>query len=199
MAVMDAVPVTTDEGQPQTQTQQPVPAGRGTVELQAVSMENVNKVRNLNAVLFPVRYSAMFYKCLVEAGQFAHLAFYGGTCVGTITCRKQPLGFADMPSAVVAAPSLQMRPPVDYEMYMMTLGVLAPYRRLGIARTLVDAAVASAGADPSIKRVVLHVQINNDDALRFYHKQGFTTMQMVERYYRLLEPPHAYLLQYTVR
>ncbi|KAJ2433689.1 hypothetical protein IWW41_001916 [Coemansia sp. RSA 2522] len=85
------------------------------------------------------------------------------------------------------------------EMYMMTLGVLAPYRRLGIARGLLESALAAAAQDPTIRRVVLHVQIDNDDALRFYHKHGFATVRMVERYYKLLDPPHAYLLEYPLR
>ncbi|KAJ2483513.1 hypothetical protein IWW56_000299 [Coemansia sp. RSA 2131] len=160
------------------------------VELRAVDASVMLKVRNLNTVLFPVRYTGSFYKSLLQDDQFARLAYYGSMCVGTVTCRKQPLGFAD--SNMVGQHS-------QCEMYMMTLGVLAPYRRLGIARGLLESALAAAAQDPSIRRVVLHVQIDNDDALRFYHKHGFATLRMVERYYKLLDPPHAYLLEYVLR
>ncbi|KAJ2783446.1 hypothetical protein H4R18_001711 [Coemansia javaensis] len=166
------------------------------VELLAVDAHSLGRVRSLNTVLFPVRYAPGFYKSLLQPGQFARLAFYGGACVGTITCRRQPLGFADSP-APPAAPHVP--PPVDSELYMMTLGVLAPYRRLGIARGLLNSAVRAAAADPTVRRIVLHVQIDNDDALRFYHRHGFTTLRMVERYYKTLDPPHAYLLQYRLR
>ncbi|KAJ1731887.1 hypothetical protein LPJ61_002309 [Coemansia biformis] len=174
-----------------------VAGGKPAVELVGVDALSLSRVRNLNTVLFPVRYTGSFYKSLLLPEQFARLAFYNGACVGTITCRKQPLGFADSPTAPhtgYGAP-----PAVDFEMYMMTLGVLAPYRRLGIAQGLLDSAVEAAAADQTVRRIVLHVQIDNDDALRFYHRRGFTTLRMVERYYKALEPPHAYLLQYRLR
>ncbi|KAJ1756446.1 hypothetical protein LPJ77_002484 [Coemansia sp. RSA 2523] len=166
------------------------PNSPARVELRAVDASVMLKVRNLNTVLFPVRYTGTFYKCLLQDDQFARLAYYGSVCVGTVTCRKQPLGFAE--SNVVGQHTM-------CEMYMMTLGVLAPYRRLGIARGLLESALAAAAQDPTIRRVVLHVQIDNDDALRFYHKHGFATVRMVERYYKLLDPPHAYLLEYPLR
>ncbi|KAJ2787975.1 hypothetical protein H4R21_007064, partial [Coemansia helicoidea] len=108
----------------------------------------------------------------------------------------QPLGFADTPAAFVGHGD---PPAADYELYMMTLGVLAPYRRLGIAQALLASAVEAAAADPTVRRIVLHVQIDNDDALRFYHRRGFITVRMVERYYKVLDPPHAYLLHYRLR
>ncbi|KAJ2713907.1 N-acetyltransferase 5 [Coemansia spiralis] len=173
-----------------------VPQAVAGVELAGVDGDSLGRVRSLNAVLFPVRYTPAFYKSLLKPGQFARLAFYNGACVGTVTCRKQPLGFADAPTAHLdpSAP-----PAVDYEVYMMTLGVLAPYRRLGIAHGLLASAIEAAAADPTVRRIVLHVQTDNDDALRFYHRRGFTTLRMVERYYKVLDPPHAYLLQYRLR
>ncbi|KAJ2817906.1 hypothetical protein IWW50_006003 [Coemansia erecta] len=174
-------------------TETGAPPRGSQVELRAVDSANMLKVRNLHSVLFPVRYTGSFYKGLLQPDQFARLAYYNSMCVGLITCRKQPLGFAD--TGVVSGVYV----PVHYEMYMMTLGVLAPCRRLGIARGLLESALAAAAQDPSIKRVVLHVQIDNDDALRFYHKHGFATQHMVERYYKLLDPPHAYLLEYSLR
>ncbi|KAJ2083005.1 hypothetical protein H4R24_001121 [Coemansia sp. RSA 988] len=178
------------------ETTQTVAKHEPQIELRGVDLDNLNKVRNLNSALFPVRYTAPFYKSLLQPGQFAQLAICNGVCVGTVTCRAQILGFADSPTTHL---SFQAPPPTKFEVYMMTLGVLAPYRRLGIARMLLNSAISAAAADPSVKRIVLHVQIDNDDALRFYHKHGFTTSHMVERYYKLLDPPHAYLLQYRLR
>ncbi|KAJ2551915.1 hypothetical protein EV175_003510 [Coemansia sp. RSA 1933] len=158
--------------------------------------DTVNKVRNLNSVLFPVRYSAGFYKSLTQPGQFAQLAKYQGTCVGTIACRKQALGQAD-PVTSVYDPRIPQ--PELCEMYMLTLGVLAPYRRLGIGRMLLSNALDAAKQDPLVKRIVLHVKIDNDDALRFYHKHGFSTLRLIERYYKNIDPPHAYLLELRIR
>ncbi|KAJ1666546.1 hypothetical protein IW140_004607 [Coemansia sp. RSA 1813] len=181
-----------------------IPVGLGAVttengnpvEFIQVSSDTVSKVRNLNSVLFPVRYSSSYYKSLTQPGQFAQLAVYQGACVGTIACRKQPLGFADSATRFYDP---RMPQPELHEMYMMTLGVLAPYRRLGIGRMLLANAMDIAKQDPLVKRVVLHVKIDNDDALRFYHKHGFITLRLIERYYKNIEPPHAYLLEYRLR
>ncbi|KAJ1671939.1 N-acetyltransferase 5 [Coemansia sp. RSA 2052] len=151
-------------------------------------------MRVLNSVLFPVHYSSSFYRGVLLPGQFAQLATFGNTYVGTIACRKQPLGFASGP--IVAQSG---SPPDMLEVYMMTLGVLAPYRRLGVGKQLLQHAIDYARQDPMVSKIVLHVQIDNDDALRFYHKHGFSTMRIVERYYKTIDPPHAYLLEYRLR
>ncbi|KAJ2842753.1 N-acetyltransferase 5, partial [Coemansia erecta] len=123
------------------------------VKFEQVSADTLNKVRNLNSALFPVRYSSSFYKSLTLPGQFAQLATYQGTYVGTIACRKQPLGFAD---SATGFHNPRIPQPELYEMYMMTLGVLAPYRRLGIGRMLLTNALNAARQDPLVARVVLH-------------------------------------------
>ncbi|KAJ2339311.1 hypothetical protein GGH92_006778 [Coemansia sp. RSA 2673] len=160
-----------------------------------VDSDNIQRMRTLNSVLFPVHYSASFYRGLLLPGQFAQLAVYGNSYVGTIACRKQPLGFASGP--LLAQPQPQQEDKL--EVYMMTLGVLAPYRRLGLGKQLLRHAIDYATKDPMVCKMVLHVQIDNDDALRFYHKHGFSTVRMVERYYKTIDPPHAYLLEYRIR
>ncbi|KAJ2891129.1 N-acetyltransferase 5 [Coemansia aciculifera] len=163
------------------------------VQFQTVDASNMPRLRSLNTVLFPVHYSSSFYRGLLLPGQFAQLATFGNAYVGTIACRKQPLGFAAGLVTGTGDSSDNM-----FEMYMMTLGVLAPYRRLGVGRQLLLHAIEFAKRDPLVAKIVLHVQIDNDDALRFYHKHGFTTVRMVERYYKVINPPHAYLLEYRL-
>ncbi|KAJ2848798.1 hypothetical protein IWW36_003068 [Coemansia brasiliensis] len=161
-------------------------ASQTQISIQPVVSENISKVRNLNSVLFPVRYSKTFYENLLQPNYFGRLAYFNAQCVGTITCCKQPLGYADVKMAGMREPSERC------EMYMMTLGVLAPFRRMGIAQSLVKCALETAAEDPSIKRVVLHVQVGNDDALGFYHKLGFVTTHTVDQYYKHIEPSQAY-------
>ncbi|KAJ2859124.1 N-acetyltransferase 5 [Coemansia aciculifera] len=106
-----------------------------------VDANNIQRMRTLNSVLFPVHYSASFYRGLLLPGQFAQLAVYGNAYVGTIACRKQPLGFASgLPAAQQEGDML--------EVYMMTLGVLAPYRRLGLGKQLLRHAIEYAAEDP---------------------------------------------------
>ncbi|KAJ1942178.1 hypothetical protein EC988_006560 [Linderina pennispora] len=170
------------------------------VSLQHVSTDTLSKVKRLNSVLFPVQYGHSFYKALLMPDQHAMLAFVDVStdkekCIGTVGVRKQPWGFADSPAGAMQRPGA----PAVLEAYIMTLGVLAPYRRLGVGKVLLDSAIRYARADPAVRRLVLHVHITNDDALRFYHASGFSTVRIVENYYRRIEQPHAYLLEYRVR
>ena len=52
--------------------------------------------------------------------------------------------------------------------------------------------------DPSIKNVVLHVQINNESALNFYENFGFQRTGVIEKYYKKVEPNSAYVLEKVV-
>ncbi|KAJ2025244.1 hypothetical protein IWW57_003444, partial [Coemansia sp. S610] len=111
-----------------------------TIRFQQVDPSNIHRMRSLNLSLFPVNYSTSFYRGLLLPGQFAQLALYGNAYVGTIACRKQPLGFASCPTQQGEL----------LEVYMMTLGVLAPYRRLGLGKQLLVNAIEYAAQDPMV-------------------------------------------------
>jgi ribosomal protein S18 acetylase RimI-like enzyme len=79
-------------------------------------------------------------------------------------------------------------------LYIMTLAVLAAYRGREIGtqlfRSVLDYAVKN-----DFTEIALHVQISNNDAIRFYtEKFGFQRGPLVENYYRRIDPPHCYLL-----
>ena len=40
-----------------------------------------------------------------------------------------------------------------------------------------------------------HVQVNNEGAIKFYEKHGFTIAEEKKNYYKRIEPADAYLLQ----
>ncbi len=46
-----------------------------------------------------------------------------------------------------------------------------------------------------VKEVKLHVQISNEDGINFYEKMGFVKGEMVENYYKRIDPPHCYVLR----
>ena len=43
--------------------------------------------------------------------------------------------------------------------------------------------------------VYLHVQVSNDEALKFYQRHGFVVSGTIENYYKRVEPPHCYVLR----
>jgi ribosomal protein S18 acetylase RimI-like enzyme len=87
----------------------------------------------------------------------------------------------------------------------MTLGVLAAYRGRTIGTQLIQTILDhyEEHRDDEFANVVeisLHVQISNEDAIQFYTKRfGFEKGDMVENYYRRIDPPHCYLLYKKLR
>jgi len=101
--------------------------------------------------LFPSQES--FYKDCLAAGDVTQLAFYQDVLVGAVACRLEaPQGGAEGKG----------------KLYIMTLGVLPPYRGQGVGRRLLMHTLAEARKQNQASEVYLHVQTNNDDAVNFY-------------------------------
>ncbi len=77
---------------------------------------------------------------------------------------------------------------------VMTIGVLASYRRLGLGKSLTlcllwlgsrlcQVILDEIDLMPDIQYVCLHVHTENDQALRFYTKRGFAIDSRVDGYY----------------
>ena len=77
----------------------------------------------------------------------------------------------------------------------MTLGCLAPYRRLGIGTKMLQHVMDIVAKDGNLNSVVLHVQVNNEGALDFYKKFGFEIVETKEAYYKRIEPADAHVLE----
>lgn len=82
-------------------------------------------------------------------------------------------------------------------LYIMTLGVLAPYRSRGIGSALLRRAMAAVADDDMVVDAYLHVHVENEEAVVFYKRAGFHVGELVENYYKKLKPPHAVLLVHT--
>ncbi|RIB17934.1 acyl-CoA N-acyltransferase [Gigaspora rosea] len=153
------------------------------IALGDVTQNNLGQLKRLNMVLFPVSYSEKFYKDVLEAGEFAKLAYFNDICVGAVCCRKEPI------------PSTS---PKQAKLYIMTLGVLAPYRNLGLGTSLLKHilhhATSGVPATPKFTEIYLHVQISNEEALKFYKKYDFEIVGTVEGYYKKISPSDAYVL-----
>lgn len=145
------------------------------VWLQNLGVETLGLLKHLNAVLFPIYYHQKYYTQALASGPFSKLAFYRDTCVGSITCRvEKTLG--------------------GRRLYILTLGVLAPYRRLGIGSKLMKSVLDLCDQEEDFLDVYLHVQVNNEEALRFYEKFRFEVRETIRNYYRRIDPPDCHLL-----
>jgi ribosomal protein S18 acetylase RimI-like enzyme len=201
-----------------------------TITLDDLTHQNIGVLKKLNTVLFPVPYSEKFYKESLTVGELAKLgnpqppsisleielfcrgfgqrlmiAYFRDVCVGAVRCQYEP-------------PSDDAANPCEGRIYIMTLGVLAPYRRYGIGthppnsplyltvliaglgtklldHVLSVAETQTRGTPGSpVKSLYLHVQTTNQEAVDWYTKRGFTIERTVEGYYRNIEDVDAYIL-----
>ncbi|KAG0266661.1 hypothetical protein BG011_001508 [Mortierella polycephala] len=153
------------------------------VGLGDITPNNLGQLKRLNTVLFPVVYAPSFYKEVLEIGEFAKIIYFNDVCVGAVCCRKED---AD------GSTSLQ-------NLYIATLGVLAPYRRLGLGSKMLmhilENAEQTSSNESKIAKVYLHVQSNNEEALEFYKKHGFEVAEKCENYYPNFEVSDAFKLE----
>jgi len=171
-------------------------------------------------VSFPVTYNEGFYQDVVKRKN-EHLnkfAYYNGFVVGAVCTRIEAVKEGADKFAPYNTENESPEPktvPVDdpntkHRVYIMTLAVLAAYRGRGIGTQLIQSVLdycdrVNQGKEPDdnkqkdvpkrIDEIALHVQISNEDAIRFYtSKFGFERGEMVENYYRRIDPPHCYIL-----
>eukprot|EP00762_Andalucia_godoyi_P003216 ANDGO_00992.mRNA.1 putative N-acetyltransferase san len=197
--------------------------GTTDIEFRPLEVGDLGAFYRLNSVTFPVQYSSGFYRSIQENWLHLTLgAFAGYVLVGAISCRlvrhcrdlqveSQQIQRPSQP------PSIAREPPVNsssssssgdggdgaegaceddekrFDMYVMTLGVLAPYRERGVGSALLEDAVDLARS-VGCPRILLHVHVLNEQAVAFYTSRGFHLGPCIQDYYRRISPPHAHVL-----
>ncbi|VAH77478.1 unnamed protein product [Triticum turgidum subsp. durum] len=94
-------------------------SGVARTSLDGLRDKNVMQLKKLNMALFPVRYNDKYYQDAIASKDFSKLAYYSDICVGAIACR------------------LEKKEGGVVRVYIMTLGVLAPYRGLGLGTAFI--------------------------------------------------------------
>merc|ERR1712044_56082 len=89
------------------------------IDLGDVTPHNIKLLKKVNQAVFPIVYHDKFYKDVLEAGELAKLAYYNDVVVGAVCCRIDNTAGEEGKAG-------------KRKLYIMTLGCLAPYRRLGI-------------------------------------------------------------------
>ena len=95
------------------------------VKLMRMDEKRMEMLKILQRATYPVTYQKTFYENLYSQGnKFSWLAYYSDTLIGEICCRMEP------------------NPEGGKRLYIMTLGVLTPYRRDGVASYLLRNAMS---------------------------------------------------------
>ena len=139
--------------------------------------KNIEQLRILNRAIFPINYQEKVYQEILACGEVTQLAYHNDVVIGAIACRLEK---------AVGGPKL----------YILTLGVLAPYRGMGVGSRLLEKSLATVTSSlPEVTEAYLHVQSNNEEAVEFYQRFGFVRGEVVRDYYRRIEPPDALVLR----
>ena len=106
-------------------------------------------------------------------------AYWNGYVVGAVCTRMEPI----------------KEGAEEQRLYIMTLAVLAAYRGRNIGSQLLKSILDYTENHKTIVEISLHVHIENKDAIKFYtDKFNFKQGEMIENYYRRVDPPHCYRL-----
>ena len=172
----------------------------------AADVKNVASLRRLNSLLLPINYRENFYRDILTNpidAALSRVAFWDGgiSAIGGIRGRWDP---PDLPAGGCSSENASSPPLLDRpserggKIYLMTICVLSPFRRLGVATALL-ADVVETARKWGVEEVYAHVWVENHAALEWYEKRGFTIdEEVVERYYRRLQPNGARVVRLRI-
>lgn len=198
------------------------------VEFGRINDDNIEQLRKVNLACFPVQYQEKYYRDVTasKGDGLCKFAYWNGFVVGAACARIEPINNNDSGESDddddntikkengggCSGDKFEKDDEKDDDdnsqkrIYIMTLGVLAAYRGRTIGAQLIQSILdhfEEEMVSPELKdvtEIALHVQISNDDAIKFYtEKFGFEKGEKVENYYRRIDPPHCYKLYKKLR
>ncbi|KAI3399418.1 hypothetical protein diail_6890 [Diaporthe ilicicola] len=195
------------------------PSPHPSATIVPVTEAHIPALRRINSLLLPVNYTDSFYKAILDPAQsglfsrailFRDSADAAPKVVGGLVCRLEPTPFDAATGSY--SPDLARRararasPPDSRVLYVQSLGLLAPYRGLGLAAAAVNGvfdalrtvAAEHRGNGLNIGWVYAHVWTENADALDWYARRGFERDVRLEGYYFKLQPGSAWVVKRRV-
>ncbi|KAF7727445.1 hypothetical protein EC973_007514 [Apophysomyces ossiformis] len=144
------------------------------VALGDVTPNNIGQLRKLHNVIFSGRYGEHSHNDILDAGELSKLVYYNDVCVGAVCSQKN-----------------------GEKITLKSLGVLQPYRGLGLGRTLLNHILDQAKERGSAS-IETYVQTSDEDAVSFYKHHGFQLLSTEKEYFKQLEHKDAYVLSKSV-
>jgi len=158
------------------------------VQLAPLTEQYLPDFKNLNALTLPIPYPESFYKDTMtepHLGVTLVALWHSSATWDSASPAQKP--------QLVGAVRCRILP--ESQLYISTIGILAPYRSHGIAMHLLQAVVRKAVDAHSVRCVTAHVWEANDEGLEWYKKRNFEILAKEEGYYRKLRPQGAFLVK----
>ena len=147
---------------------------------------------------FPITYSEKFYKKLpVLYKDFARLVLLKNIPIGGIVCRveKEKDSEKEIENEKIQKNKKKNKKKKnknkeeqkdEHFVHLMIILVLEKYRRLGIAKQIMQFVYKRINElNSDVKRIKLHVLTENHAAIEFYKKEGFSILEEVKNHYTL--------------
>ncbi|KAL1652697.1 hypothetical protein SLS61_004677 [Didymella pomorum] len=163
------------------------------VALEPLTPEHLDAYKNLNALTLPIPYPESFYKeTMTEPHHSITLLALWNASPSTASIGGSD-GEGEGKGQVVGAIRCRLLP--SSQLYISTIGILAPYREHGIAVHLLSAVIQKAVKLHGVRCVTAHVWEANEEGLEWYKKRRFEVLGREEAYYRKLRPQGAWLVR----
>ena len=179
------------------------------VQIEPVTPLTLPSYRRIITLLLPIRYPDKFYKETIANTSESSLARVAVWLEGAILNNPINLGsptahcepntvqrkvIGGIQCRVEQNPSMLIG---EHQLYVQTIGVLAPYRQLGIAtRLLQEIIMTVVKYHENVTSIYAHVWEANTDALEWYTRRGFSIESgVIEGYYRRLKPSGARIVR----
>jgi len=149
------------------------------VEFGDINKNNYNQLKQLNNLSLPVRYQDGFYYRIINHLRYGRFAYLNDIIVGAISWKYDKCGN-------------------ENNVYIMTINVLESYKRHKIGTQLLQELIRLHKNMKEISYINLHVHIQNDIAKKFYEKNGFEVVKILDDYYTDIVPKGAYYLRFKL-
>ncbi|KAK8072176.1 hypothetical protein PG996_005524 [Apiospora saccharicola] len=175
------------------------PTHHPNITISPILPSHIPSLRRITARLLPVRYSDSFYAALSDpdsSGAFSRVLLWTDTgdnkptVIGGLVCRPEKL--------YQPRPDEQFVDAIPNALYIQSLVLNEPYRRLGLAGALLNevCGVASRDSRWACRTVCAHVWTQNNEGMAWYVARGFTRIEPpVDAYYRMLTPNDAWIVR----
>merc|ERR1711997_807084 len=175
-------------------------AGDVRIMLDDLTPHNIKQFKMINQAVFPVQYVDAFYRDAQKSEiHFSKLAYFNDLVVGGVCFRLEDASSPEIGMVNKTLKADQIKQAPLKRAYIMTLGVLTPYRRYGVGKKMLEWVIEKAKSLKDVNGIYLHVQTNNDVAKALYEKNEFTQEGGVfEGYYKKIDPPDAYMLKMDI-
>ncbi|RID68592.1 hypothetical protein BRARA_C00740 [Brassica rapa] len=176
---------------------------RPSICFRPINPSDLERLEQIHRDLFPIRYESEFFQNVVNGGDIVSWAAVD---------RSRPDGHSEeligfVTAKFVLAKESEISDLIRYDsskgeetlVYILTLGVVETYRKLGVAKSLIKEVIKYASSIPVCRGVYLHVIAHNNPAIRLYKRMSFRCVRRLHGFY-LINGQHfdSYLFVYFV-